>query len=176
MSPILIVIFIAAATARIASVVVSKRHELKLREEGAVEYGALNTRLLALAHGVFYLGAFGEGWIRHTEFDSLSATGLAIFVASLLMLVWIVRLLGPVWTVKIMIAKNHLVSRHWLFRTVRHPNYFLNILPELVGYALIFHSWLTLMIGLPVYLVILIVRIVQEEKAMRDLFGAAAAR
>lgn len=175
MSPILIVIFFAAAAVRIASVVVSKRHERVLRDEGAVEHGALNTRLLALAHGLFYLAAFGEGWVRHAEFDGLSAIGLATFVAALAMLVWIVRLLGPVWTVKIMIARNHPVSRHWLFRNLRHPNYFLNILPELVGYSLIFHAWLTLMTGLPVYLVILIVRIVQEERAMRGLFGTASA-
>ena len=91
----------------------------------------------------------------------------------MLMLVWIVRLLGPVWTVKIMIAQNHPISRHALFRTVRHPNYLLNILPELVGYAVIFHAWWTLLVGLPVYLVVLIVRIAQEERAMKGLFGAA---
>lgn len=82
MSPILIVIFLVATAARIASVVVSKRHELKLRQEGAVEYGALNTRLLALAHGVFYLAAFGEGWIGQARFDGVSAIGLVIFVAA----------------------------------------------------------------------------------------------
>lgn len=175
MSPILVVIFLAAAAARIGSVVVSRRHELKLKADGAVEHGAINTRLLALTHGLFYLAALGEGWMRGTEFDGLSAAGLAMLVASLGMLIWIVRLLGPVWTVKIMIARNHPVSRHWLFRTIRHPNYVLNILPELVGYALIFHAWLTLAIGLPVYLVILIVRIVQEERAMRGLFRAVEA-
>jgi isoprenylcysteine carboxyl methyltransferase (ICMT) family protein YpbQ len=174
MSPILVLIFLAAAAARIASVLVSKRHEKKLRAEGAVEHGALNTKLLALAHMAFYFAAFAEGWVRGGEFDAVSMTGLVVFVASMLMLAWIVRLLGTVWTVKIMIVPNHPVSRHALFRTVRHPNYFLNILPELFGYALIFHAYFTLAIGLPVYLVILAVRIVQEERAMRDLFQAAA--
>lgn len=175
MSPILIVIFLAAAAARIASVVVSKRHERQLRKQGAVEYGALNSALLALAHTVFYFAGLGEGWIRQAQFDAVSMTGLAIFVAAMLMLVWIVRLLGDIWTVKIMIAPNHPISRHMLFRVIRHPNYFLNILPELIGYALIFHAYLTLAIGLPVYLVILAIRIVQEEKAMRDLFRGTGA-
>ena len=176
MSPILVVIFLAAAAARIASVLVSQRHEKKLRAEGAVEHGALNTKLLALAHTAFYFAALGEGWIRHTKFDAVSMVGLVIFAAAMLMLVWIVRLLGEVWTVKIMIAPNHPVSRHALFRTVRHPNYFLNIVPELVGYALIFHAYFTLAIGLPLYLAILAVRIVQEERAMRDLFLMVARR
>lgn len=169
MSAILVVIFLAAAMARIASVAVSRRHETKLRAKGAIEHGALNTKLLALVHGIYYFAAFGEGWMRQTQFDAISAIGLAIFIVAMLILVWIVRLLGPVWTVKIMIAKNHPVSRHWLFRTVRHPNYFLNILPELVGYALIFHAWWTLSIGLPVYLVVLAMRIAQEERAMRGM-------
>ncbi|MBW6420490.1 isoprenylcysteine carboxyl methyltransferase family protein [Rhizobium sp. XQZ8] len=169
MNAILVVIFLAAAAARIVSVAVSKRHEAKLRTEGAVEHGALNTRLLAVVHGLYYFAAFGEGWARGTQFDAISTLGLVIFVFAMLMLVWIVRLLGPVWTVKIMIANNHSTSRHWLFRTIRHPNYFLNILPELVGYALIFHAWWTLVLGLPVYLVILAVRIAQEEKAMRGM-------
>jgi isoprenylcysteine carboxyl methyltransferase (ICMT) family protein YpbQ len=173
MSAILIVIFLAAATARIASVAVSKRHETKLRAEGAIEHGALNTKLLAIVHGLYYFAAFGEGWIRQVQFDAVSAFGLIVFVAAMLMLVWIVRLLGPVWTVKIMIAQNHPVSRHWLFRTIRHPNYFLNILPELIGYALIFHAWWTLVIGLPIYVIVLAVRIRQEERAMRDLFARA---
>ena len=171
MSAILVVIFLAAAAARIASVAVSKTHETKLRAEGAVEHGALNTRLLAIVHGLYYLAAFAEGWVRETRFDAVSMIGLAIFVAAMLMLVWIVRLLGPVWTVKIMIANSHPVSRHWLFRTIRHPNYFLNILPELVGYALVFHAWWTLALGLPIYLVILAVRIAQEEKAMRGMLA-----
>jgi len=172
MSAILVVIFLAAAAARIASVAVSKKHEAKLRAEGAVEHGALNTRLLAIVHGLYYLAAFGEGWTRQAQFDTVSTVGLIIFIAAMLMLVWIIRLLGPVWTVKIMIAKNHPLSRHWLFQMIRHPNYFLNILPELVGYALIFHAWWTLGIGLPVYLIVLSVRIAQEERAMRSLFAA----
>lgn len=175
MSPILIVIFLAAAAARIASVLVSKRHERQLRKQGAVEYGALNSTLLALAHTIFYFAALGEGWIRQTQFDAMSMIGLAIFVAAMLMLVWIVNILGDVWTVKIMIAPNHPISRHALFRTIRHPNYFLNILPELIGYALVFHAYFTLAIGLPVYLVILAIRIVQEERAMRDLFRGTGA-
>ena len=163
------ILFVAAVAARIASVLVSKRHEKKLRAEGAVEYGALNTKLLAIAHTAFYLAAFGEGLARETHFDALSGVGLVILVASLLMLVWIVSLLGPVWTVKIMIARSHPVSRHALFRTIRHPNYFLNIIPELIGIALIFHAWWTLMFGLPVYLVILAIRIWQEERAMKGM-------
>src|SRR5437870_13907816 len=34
---------------------------------------------------------------------------------------------------KLLIASDHTLNQSGLFRWVRHPNYFLNILPELVG-------------------------------------------
>lgn len=174
MSATLILVFVMAAAARIASVMVSKRHERDLRAAGAVEYGAVNTRIIALVHTLFYIAAFAEGWRRDTTFDGLSMAGLCVLTLAFLMLVWIIRLLGPIWTVKIMIAKDHPISRHPLFLHVRHPNYFLNIIPELVGYGVVFHAWWTLCVGLPIYLVVLAIRIRQEEEAMRPLFSSAA--
>ena len=64
-------------------------------------------------------------------------------------------------------------ERSFLFRTVRHPNYFLNIMPELVGVALLCNAWITLCIGFPLYLCLLIVRIRQEEDAMKELWSTA---
>eukprot|EP00913_Durusdinium_trenchii_P021321 g20034.t1 len=115
MSATLILVFVMAAAARIASVMVSKRHERDLRAAGAVEYGAVNTRIIALVHTLFYIAAFAEGWRRDTTFDGLSMAGLCVLTLAFLMLVWIIRLLGPIWTVKIMIAKDHPISRHPLF-------------------------------------------------------------
>lgn len=57
-----------------------------------------------------------------------------------------------------------------LFRFVRHPNYYLNIIPELIGFALTLHAFWTLAIGLPLYLVPLVIRIRQEEGTMRAHF------
>ncbi len=171
---VLVLFFVIGVAIRVSSVLVSRRHETVLRRTGAVEHGALNTKLLALAHGLFYVACLGEGIARHAQFDKVSLVGLVIYACAIGMLVWIVQLLGPLWTVKIMIAKKHVLNRHWLFRSVRHPNYFLNILPELFGFALMFHAYLTLVVGLPVYLVFLVIRIRQEEAAMRHLFSAGA--
>lgn len=162
-------IAVVALVGRLATIPISKRHEQVLVSKGAVEHGVANTKALTVAHIAFYLAAIIEGVLRHTIFDALSLTGLVIYLFAMLMLVWVIRLLGPIWTVKIMIAPEHTVNRHPLFRIVRHPNYFLNILPEMIGFALMFHAWYTLLIGLPLYLVPLIIRIVQEERAMRGM-------
>lgn len=44
----------------------------------------------------------------------------------------------------------------------------LNVIPELLGLALLMKAWLTLAVLLPLYLAALGVRIRQEERAMRD--------
>ncbi len=174
MDLVLIFLFVVCVLVRVSSLLVSKRHEAVLVRTGAVEHGALNTRMLATAHGLFYLACLGEGIARSARFDMLSFWGLVLYACAIAMLVWVAHLLGPVWTVKIMIARNHVLNRHWLFRIVRHPNYYLNILPELVGLALMLHAFLTLAVGLPIYLIFLIIRIRQEEAAMSELFRTQA--
>lgn len=165
--------FIAAALVyRFAMLAVSVRHEKALRRDGAREYGAANSSLLAIAHVAFYLAAAAEGIARASAFDAISAAGLAIYLFGAVMLFVVARLLGRLWTVKLLVARDHQLVTHPLFRLVRHPNYYLNILPELVGFALTLHAFGTLAIGIPLYLVPLVVRIRQEERVMRETFAA----
>ncbi|HEY4291584.1 isoprenylcysteine carboxylmethyltransferase family protein [Luteibacter sp.] len=160
-----------AVVCRIASLAVSLRHEAALKRAGGVEYGALNSNLLALCHVLFYAAAIWEGWSRGPELDAVAGIGIALYLLALFFLLYVIRLLGRLWTVKLIIAPDHELVTHPLFRVVRHPNYFLNIIPELIGLTLALHSYRTLAIGLPIYLLPLIVRIVQEEKTMRARFG-----
>lgn len=160
--------FAAAVLVRLVTLLVSVRHEKALRGGGAAEYGAANSKLLAGAHIAYYLAGFAEGFYRAPAFDAISVAGLALYAFGMAMLVVVIRLLGRFWTVKIMVAPDHVAVAHPLFRTLRHPNYYLNILPELVGYALVMHAWATLVIGLALYAVPLVQRIREEERVMRE--------
>ncbi len=93
-----------------------------------------------------------------------------LYSISVISIIFVIRLLGRLWTVRLLIAPNHSLIRHPLFRIVRHPNYYLNILPELAGFALVLHAYLTLLIGLPLYLIPLVTRMHQEEAVMRRNF------
>ena len=57
-------------------------------------------------------------------------------------------------------------------RKIRHPNYYLNIITELLAMILIMKAWLTLLVLFPVYLAALFRRIRIEEAAMRERFPA----
>ncbi len=170
MHPLLLTLFIGALALRVGSVAVSMRHEKALKAQGAKEYGRSTSHLLAAAHTLFYSGALVEGLWRRTQPTPWTLVGLLLYGLAILALVLVWRELKGLWTVKLLIASDHHLNQSALFRWVRHPNYFLNILPELVGLALIMGAWLVLVVGLPLYLLVLRRRIVQEEQVMREHF------
>jgi len=170
MHPLLITLFIIAMLLRLGSVAVSMRNEKALKAHGAIEYGRSNSRLLATAHALFYLGALAEGLWRSTQPTLWTTVGIMLYVIAIMAFLLVWRELHRLWTVKLLIASDHILNQSALFRWVRHPNYFLNILPELVGLALIMGAWMVLVIGLPLYLSVLRVRIVQEEQVMKKHF------
>ncbi|TDQ59810.1 isoprenylcysteine carboxyl methyltransferase (ICMT) family protein YpbQ [Mesocricetibacter intestinalis] len=163
-------IFILILAIRFYSLSISIRNEKALLAKGAVQYGKTNSMLLSAAHILFYLCAIGEANYRNIELDALSLSGLFILCFAILMLFWVIASLKEIWTVKIYILPQHKINRSFLFKYFRHPNYFLNIIPELIGLSLFCQAKYTAMIGLPIYLLILTVRIKQEEKAMAPLF------
>jgi isoprenylcysteine carboxyl methyltransferase (ICMT) family protein YpbQ len=165
-------LFFAAALAfRLVMLAVSIRHEKALKRDGAIEIGATNSKMLALAHTAFYFAALAEGYVRGGSFDQVAQVGSVLYAFGMIFLLVVVRLLGRFWTVKLLLARDHELVTHPLFRTVRHPNYFLNLLPELVGLALIFHAYITLVVGLALYAIPLRTRIQQEEAALAERFA-----
>lgn len=156
---------------RLATLAVSIRNERRLKAEGAVEFGAANSTVLALAHVLYYLAAIAEGFWRDAPLDAVSYAGFALYGFGMVMLLAVMRLLGRWWTVKLILAPDHELVTHPLFRRVRHPNYYLNILPELVGLALTLHAFATLLVGLPLYMIVLAIRIRQEDQIMSTRFA-----
>lgn len=162
--------FMLAVAIRMVSLVKSISNEKKLKKAQAVEYGKINSRILTMAHILFYLSCLMESIVLGKEPGSITFMGIGLFIFSMIIL-WIVIIsLGEVWTVKLIIAPQHKVNESFIFRYFRHPNYFLNIIPELISIALICQAWFTLLIGLPVYLIPLAIRIRQEEKIMKKHF------
>lgn len=159
---------------RITSVFISSRNEKKLKKMGAREFGKTNSLILVVAHTLYYATSLYEGFSKGAFFaDGVAYVGLALYMFSIIVLYWVIVSIRHVWTVKLIIAPKeyHVINSGFLFKYIKHPNYFLNIIPELIGIALFFHAWMTLIIGLPVYLIPLIIRIVQEEKLMKEHFS-----
>ena len=172
MHPGLIGFFLAAAALRLLSLAISRRHERALLARGAVEHGRGTSRALALLHTAFYAGALAEALVRRAAPDALALAGVILYLGAMAALALVIRELGSLWTVKLYLSPTHALHRGGLFRALRHPNYVLNLIPELVGLALALRAWWTLAVLFPPYLLVLRRRIAQEERAMRARFPA----
>lgn len=170
MDSILAWFFVLAVAVRMASLWVSRRNERRLRAAGAVEHGPGTSHALAGLHTFFYVGCALEGLARGASLDGVSIVGMALYAFGMSMLAWVVASLGELWTVRVYLAPDHRLHRGWIFRTFRHPNYFLSLGPELIGLALALHAWITPLVVLPVYGVFLRKRIAEEERAMEERF------
>ena len=170
MSITIIIAFIIFFCLRLFTLSISIKNEKRLKQGGAQEYGRTNSLVLAGLHVLFYLGALGEGISKHVQFDRVTLIGLIIYLLATAVLFYVIQQLSPIWTVKLIIAPGHQLNQSPLFRYVRHPNYFLNIIPELIGLALIMKAYWVLTLLFPIYLISLGVRIVQEERLMRATF------
>jgi isoprenylcysteine carboxyl methyltransferase (ICMT) family protein YpbQ len=164
-------IFVCIFLIRLVSLLKSIKNERTLKREGAIEYGKRNSLVLTLAHILFYALSLSEAIYFNHVVNYYTLIGIAVFVFSMIVLWIVIFSLGDVWTVKLIIAPNHTINKSFIFKYFRHPNYFLNIIPELIGVALICQSWYTLFIGLPLYFIPLFIRITQEEKIMRSHFS-----
>ena|ERR1044072_4583605 len=171
---ILTLVFYLLVIIRLISIFISAANERKLKKMGAIEYGKSNSTLLVIAHFAYYIAGVTEGTLKGAFFyDGLSYFGLAVYAFSIVILYYVIYAIRHVWTVKLIIApkSHHVINKSPLFKYIKHPNYFLNIIPELIGFALFFHAWITLIAGMIIYLVPLVTRIRQEEAVMKEHFS-----
>jgi isoprenylcysteine carboxyl methyltransferase (ICMT) family protein YpbQ len=166
------VFVVVAFVFRLGTLAISVRNEKRMKADGAREFGRANSLALGILHTAIYLAASGEGVWRRTQMDAVSTAGMVLYAIGAIGLVIVIRTLGRFWSLKLLIANGHVLITHPLFRVVRHPNYFVGILPELVGFCLALHAWVTLAVGMPLYMVSLGLRIRLEEKVMRQEFAA----
>lgn len=165
----IIITFISFFVLRLMSLSYSIKNEKRILKQGAVQYGKFNSLLLTLIHVAYYFSALYEAYTCKVTFNNISIWGVALMAFAYVMLFYVIYKLKDIWTVKLYIIPNQRIEKSFLFRTVRHPNYILNIIPELIGVALLCNAWMTISIGLPIYLILLGIRIKQEEKAMSEI-------
>ncbi|HEQ5261408.1 TPA: isoprenylcysteine carboxyl methyltransferase family protein [Streptococcus pyogenes NGAS450] len=162
-------VMLAMFTIRLVFLKKSITNEKAILAQGGQEFGAQNTKFLTLLHIMIYVFAVIEALLKQIKFDGISFLGLLLMLLSVAVLYEVTRILGDIWTVKLMLAKDHKYVDNWLFKTIKHPNYFLNIAPELVGIALLCHAKITAMLLFPCYIVVIYLRIREENKLLAEV-------
>lgn len=162
-------IFIFLFLIRLVTLYISIKNEKRIKQRGGIEFGKKNSILLSMAHIFYYFSCLVEAFCTNTVLNLYSLWGICLLVFSYLILFVVIYQLREIWTVKIYIVPGHQIVSTPLFKYIRHPNYLLNILPEMLGISLLCNAWYTLLVGFPMYCIILCIRIIQEERAMSFL-------
>nr|WP_050897405.1 isoprenylcysteine carboxyl methyltransferase family protein [Streptococcus ictaluri] len=165
----ILIIMIAMFAIRLVFLKKSMANEKAILAKGGQEFGVQNTQFLTLLHIMIYVFALAEAYLKQITFDWLSFLGLLLMIVSVIVLFEVTRILGDLWTVKLMLAKEHPYVDHWLFRRFKHPNYYLNIAPELLGIVLLCHAQITAMLLFPCYLLVIYLRIREENKLLAEV-------
>ncbi len=96
--------------------------------------------------------------------------GLVLAVGGFVLMLWARVALGRQFSLHVTLQPGHRLVTEGLYRHLRHPRY-TGILFFLVGTALVYRSWLGLLLA-AVSLVVLLWRIHDEETLLRREFGA----
>lgn len=150
---------------RIISLVISIQNSKALEKKGAIAYGKMNSKLLALTHILIYMCAAIESYIKQPEWTIVNSIGLSLMAFAYMILFIVIKTLGPIWTLKLYILPDHPIIKSGLYKITKHPNYYLNIIPELIGVLLMTSSFITSLLLIP-YAYFLYSRIKQEEAIM----------
>ena len=90
---------------------------------------------------------------------------LALFLASNLVRLWVVRTLGDLWSVQVMDSTQLGVVTTGPFRFVRHPNY-TGVSLEMISLPLIHTAWITAVVASLGFAFALSMRIRAEESVL----------
>ncbi len=103
------------------------------------------------------------------DVSALRWTGLVLIITGILLITWTTLELGRQYSVYITLQKDHKLITGGPYKFIRHPRY-TGVMIVALGMAILFRSWITMM-ALPFLLALLIFRLTNEEKLLREEFG-----
>jgi protein-S-isoprenylcysteine O-methyltransferase Ste14 len=133
--------------------------------------------LLVSAHVLLYLVILWD-WIGGEAREVsiwVSLVGCLMVVLSAAVRNWAVRTLGPYHSIHIEIRAHHELVRSGPYQWVRNPYYVSNMV-EVLGLPLVTNVWPAILISMFLYVPVLVLRILSEERALERKFAASFAR
>lgn len=162
MTFILFILFVILL--RIGELLLSKRNEIWLLQNGAVEYGHKHYPFIVALHILFFISLIAEFCTQQTALFSLPF--LLLYLALIAFKVWIVLSLGKFWNTKIYHISGLPLQKKGLYSYIKHPNY-LVVVAEIAVIPLVFHLYYTALIFSLLNAIMLFVRITAENKVLK---------
>jgi methyltransferase len=150
---------------RIGELLLSKRNEKWLLQKGAIEYGKEHYPFIVALHILFLLSLIFEYTQQQTP--SYNFFLLIFYFFLLAFKAWVILSLGKFWNTKIYHIANVPLINKGPYKYLKHPNYLIVII-EIAIIPLIFHLYYTAVIFTILNIIILFVRIKEENIALQD--------
>jgi methyltransferase len=144
--------------------ILSKRNEKWLLENGAIEYGNKHYPFIVALHVLFILSVIFEYSIQSNP--SLSLIMLFFFFSLLIFKTWVILSLGKFWNTRIYRIPNAPLIKKGPYQFFKHPNYMI-VIAEIAVIPLIFHLYYTAIAFSILNLMMLFVRIREENKVLQ---------
>jgi methyltransferase len=149
---------------RAAELVLAERNRRWVLSRGGREFGSWHYPLIVGMHILFYISLLLE-WIGSPALSTLWPLWLALLVVAQLARIWVVTSLGRFWNTRIIVLPGFAPVRTGPYRYVRHPNY-LVVVVEILIVPLMFRAWVTAAVFTLLNLILLGLRIPEEEAAL----------
>lgn len=152
---------------RIVELFISKRNEKWLLSQGAVEYGKDHYKYIVILHVSFGLSMMLEYTLTRQNFELglINYVFLVILVILQIFRVIILSTLGKFWNTRILRISDVPLVQRGIYKYIRHPNYLL-VISEIFVIPMIFDLYWSAIIFTILNLVVLNIRIKEENKAL----------
>lgn len=148
---------------RIGELLLSKRNEKWLLQNGAVEYGEKHYPFIVVLHVSFIVSLIFEYSMLQTV--SYSSFLIAFYFLLIAVKIWIILSLGKFWNTKIYHIQNFPLIKKGLYKYFKHPNYII-VIAEIAVIPLAFHLYYSAIIFFILNAIMLFVRINEENKVL----------
>jgi methyltransferase len=146
---------------------IAKRNEKWMKQQGAIEFGEKHYRYMVLMHVLFFICLTTEKVYSNRGLSYLWPILLSVFFVAQIIRIWVITSLGRYWNTKIIVLRDAKVIKKGPYRHIKHPNYFV-VAIELVVVPLLFNCYITACLFTFLNAIILMIRIPEEEKALRE--------
>ena len=156
---------------RLVELLIAKRNEQSMLAKGAYEVGASHYPFMILLHVSFFISFLVE--VMYFKADLTPQYGLLLgFLVLQMLRVWCLVSLGVFWNTKIIILPDANVVVKGPYAYIRHPNYLVVCL-EIAILPLMFQAYFTAITFTILNILMLLVRIPIEEKALKEVTNYA---
>ena len=149
---------------RIAELILSRRNEIWLLQNGAIEYGQKHYPYIVALHVLFIVSLIIE--YSTTQTAPLNLFFLVLYLLFVLFKALVISSLGKFWNTKIYHIPDFPLMKNGVYKYIKHPNYLI-VIAEIAIIPLVFHLYYTAIAFTVLNAIMLSVRIKEENKVLK---------